>query len=271
MKGDKQLKNQEGLRDFTFTNDYVFCSILTENPHICKEIAELAIGRKIKEIVKVQAQKSVKESIDGKGVRFDVVFEDDENSIYDIEMQSYNRGDLPKRARYYQSLLDLESLERGKSYVNLKNGYIIFICTFDLFGKGDYRYVARTMIENYPDRDYDDGSLKIFLNAAYEKDDMDQELRGFLDYVKSGQIQSSLASELERIKNKLLNNAERRERFMTLQEINEMHEEIGALKKVFALLLKGKLTKQDAIEESGLTEAEFEQALEEYNKEVAGK
>ena len=115
MKGERTLKKEEVLRDFTFTNDYVFCSILTENPHICKKIAELATGRKIKEIVKVQAQKSIKKSKDGKGVRFDVVFEDDENNVYDIEMQKLKRGNIPKRARYYQSLLDLESLGKGKN------------------------------------------------------------------------------------------------------------------------------------------------------------
>ena len=168
MKGERTLKKEEVLRDFTFTNDYVFCSILTENPHICQKIAELATGRKIKEIVKVQAQKSIKKSKDGKGVRFDVVFEDDENNVYDIEMQKLKRGNIPKRARYYQSLLDLESLGKGKNkpYSKLKNGYIIFICGFDMFGIGDCRYIARTMVEGHPESDYDDGSRKIFLNAC---------------------------------------------------------------------------------------------------------
>ena len=43
----------------------------------------------------------------------------------------------------------------------------------------------------------------------------------------------------------------------------------GGLEKLYALFLKGKLTKPVAIEESGLTEAEFNQALEEYRKSVA--
>ena len=41
----------------------------------------------------------------------------------------------------------------------------------------------------------------------------------------------------------------------------------GGLEKIYTLFLKGKLTKLDAVEESGLTEAEFNQALEEYRKE----
>jgi predicted transposase/invertase (TIGR01784 family) len=286
MKGEEIMQNQEGLKDFTFANDYVFCSILTENPHVCKKIAELAIGRKIKKIVKVQAQKSVKESVDGKGVRFDVIFEDDENSVYDVEMQRYSNDNFPKRARYYQSLLDLEALGQGTSYDKLKDGYIIFICTFDPFEKGDYRYIAKTKLENYPDYDYDDGTFKIFLNAAYKKDDMDPELRAFLDYVNKGTVQSDFVSELEKLKNKLMSSAERRERFMTLQENYKMHEQIGfekgvtqgitqgiqqgitqgELNKVLSLFLKNKLSKSEAIEESGLTEAEFEKYLSEHTE-----
>lgn len=241
MKGERTLKKEEVLRDFTFKHDYVFCSILTENPHICKKIAELAIGRTIKEIVSVQAQKSIKESVDGKGVRFDVVFDDDANNVYDIEMQRTEADDIPRRARYYQSMMDLESLQQGRSYTELKNGYIIFICDFDLFGKDDYKYIASTMVLNHSECEYNDGSLKIFLNAAYEKDDMDSELRAFLDYVHSGQVKSKFASEIEEKRRKLLNNAERREEFMTLQENYEMHEQIGFEKGEAQGLIKGRI------------------------------
>ena len=264
------MTQNENIPNLAFTDDYVFCSVLTENPHICKKIAELAIGRKIKEIVKVQAQKSIKKSKDGKGVRFDVIFEDDENNVYDIEMQKVKRGNIPKRARYYQSMLDLESLGKGKKkpYSNLKNGYIIFICGFDLFGKGECRYVARTMVEAYPECDYDDGSRKVFLNARYTQKDMDPELRAFLDYVNNGLIESDFVSEIEDIKNKLLNDAERRAEFMTLQEINDFRFEEGKLEMLLLLVSRNQLSKSVALETSGLTEAEFNQALEEYRKKA---
>jgi hypothetical protein len=41
---------------------------------------------------------------------------------------------------------------------------------------------------------------------------------------------------------------------------------VGELRKVFALFTKGKLTKPDAVEESGLTEAEFDARLEDYRQ-----
>ena len=46
----------------------------------------------------------------------------------------------------------------------------------------------------------------------------------------------------------------------------EEAREEGKLEELLLLFLKGKLKKPDAIEESGLTEAEFNRALEEYRK-----
>ena len=65
---------------------------------------------------------------DGKGIRFDVYTEDEKNTVYDIEMQTTSQKDLPKRSRYYQGMVDLNLIERGAKFKQLKNSYIIFIC-----------------------------------------------------------------------------------------------------------------------------------------------
>lgn len=46
------------------------------------------------------------------------------------------KDNLPKRMRYYQGMIDLNILEKGENYKNLKKSFVIFICTFDLFGLG---------------------------------------------------------------------------------------------------------------------------------------
>lgn len=40
-------------------------------------------------------------------------------------------------------MIDLNHLEMGMPYRELKECYIIFICTFDPFGKGMHRYTFR--------------------------------------------------------------------------------------------------------------------------------
>ena len=75
---------------------------------------------------------------------------DDQGRIYDIEMQcSNNRNELPKRTRYYQAMIDMAEAEKGQDYQDLKESYIIFICTFDPFKQGNPMYTFRNLcIEN---------------------------------------------------------------------------------------------------------------------------
>ncbi len=53
--------------------------------------------------------------LDSKSVRFDVYTRDDKR-IFDIEMQTSARKDLSKRARYYQSVIDMDNFSHGKSF-----------------------------------------------------------------------------------------------------------------------------------------------------------
>ena len=97
---------QKNYEDLTFADDFIFCKLLTINKELCKELLELILNVKISRIEYVEDQKSVDMTYDGKGVRFDVYVEDDD-TVYDIEMQTSITADIPKRIRYYQGMIDL--------------------------------------------------------------------------------------------------------------------------------------------------------------------
>jgi predicted transposase/invertase (TIGR01784 family) len=78
----------------------------------------------------------------------DVYFEDDKEHVYDIEMQNSNQYDIQLRARYYQGMIDMDQTVKGAMYRELRENYVIFISTFDPFGMGYSRYIARTMVED---------------------------------------------------------------------------------------------------------------------------
>ena len=122
--------------ELTFTDDFMFCKVLENNPEICRELLEMILNVKIRKIVCTNKQKTIEITSDGKGIRLDVYLEDAENTIYDIEMQTTEQKDLPKRSRYYQGMIDLNLIERGAKYKELKKSYIIFICLSDPFKKG---------------------------------------------------------------------------------------------------------------------------------------
>ena len=83
----------------------------------------------------ITPEKDVKTSLAAKGIRLDIYAVDENGTAYDIEMQTTDEHDTVMRARYYESALDEEAMGSGTSYKDLRKTIIIFICTFDIFGK----------------------------------------------------------------------------------------------------------------------------------------
>ena len=94
-----------------------------------------------------------------------------------------NVDNLPKRSRYYQSLVDLELLDRGQAYDELSASYVIFICPVDLFQRGYHIYEFRNYCTQDRELELGDKATKIFLNAKGKTDDVAPPLKEFLDYV----------------------------------------------------------------------------------------
>ena len=92
---------KKDYKDLKFIDDFIFCKILSTNSKLCKELIELILAIKIKDINVSESPKAVNQTYDGKGVRFDVYLEDNTNTIYDIEMQTTLQKDLGK---HYQIL-----------------------------------------------------------------------------------------------------------------------------------------------------------------------
>jgi len=122
--------------ELTFVDDFMFCKVIVNNLKLCKSLLELVLNVKIRKIVDVTKQKSIDVKADAKSVRLDVYVEDDEDSVYDVEMQAAVNKELPKRSRYYQGMIDLNLIDKGAKYKELKRSYVIFICTEDLFNRG---------------------------------------------------------------------------------------------------------------------------------------
>ncbi len=59
-------------------------------------------------------------------------------------MQTGESPPLDKRARYYHANMDLDFLEQGRPYDDLKPSYVIFICIFDRFKRDESVYFFRS-------------------------------------------------------------------------------------------------------------------------------
>ncbi len=122
---------------------------------------------------------------------------DGKGTVYDIEMQVTDTKELTKRTRYYQSLIDLQLIDKGQAYKKLKPSYIIFICPFDVFGRKRHIYTFENTCHKDQSLFLDVGTTKIFLNTDSDLDDVSKELRAFLDYVAGGKPEDDFVKQLE--------------------------------------------------------------------------
>ena len=77
-----------------------------------------------------------------------------------------NTKNLPKRSRFYQSMIDSKLLEPGEKDFNKMNDvYIILIAPFDLFGEGKYMYTFQMTCQESFSVLLNDGATRIFLNT----------------------------------------------------------------------------------------------------------
>ena len=146
--------------------DQVFGEIISDKK-ICKYIFETILSFKIKEIYYPEKQKEVKDPKhrERKDVRFDILVEDYEHNLYDVEAQTTDKKDLGWRMRYYAAKIDQRyTLDKGKTYRNIKKAYLIFLCNFDPEGEGRIKYTYHTYEDHNKSKQFQDGLEKIIIN-----------------------------------------------------------------------------------------------------------
>ena len=166
-------------------DDFLF-DAATVDLGTCKIIIELSLGITIRNIVWKEGQKVIHNLPGNRGIRLDFYVEDDQGQVFDVEMQKRNEGNIPKRTRFYQALIDAPMLKSGeRGFDGLKPAYIVVICGFDLFGYGLYRYTFDNRCKEVPDLVMGDECQKIILNTKGKNDhEVEKTLADFLHYVE---------------------------------------------------------------------------------------
>ena len=210
------------------SNDFVFCKIMQER-ELLEYLVRLILPDMKFERLFIKNQETIEIGRDIHGVRFDLLTTSEDGTIVEIEMQIVNRKYLAKRLRYYESAADIYFLEKGHSYSELKDSYIIMICPFDYFNKGRHIYTFTNRCKEDNSLELGDGSTKIILNAVGTMDDIDDrpELKAFLDYVVGIKSGDEYIQKLDRAVQKARMNKEWRREYMTLKMRDLENQEIG--------------------------------------------
>ena len=191
-------KVEADYESLTLANDFIFGKVMQDETN-CIGMLERLTGNKIESVKTVINQKAIQVTNDSKGVRYDVYVEDNNNIIYDAEIQQTKGIEnlLSKRARYYQGMIDLSILEPGGLYSNLKTSYVIFICTFDPFGKGLSCYSFENICVGKEDLLLNDGRKIMFFNTKATNVNVSGEVVSFLRYLDSNQVCDDYTRQLD--------------------------------------------------------------------------
>ena len=178
------------------SNNFIFNCVMSDNPDLCKKLLEILLDCKIDHIEKPVYENQFQTSIGSKGIRFDVYVKDD-NNVYDIEIQTTKDRNLPKRSRYYQSVMDVSNLSPGDSYKELKKSYILFLCVFDPFGHNLPVYTFENICKEDSQIFLNDQAIKIFYNAKEYDKMKTKELKTFFEYLVKNDIKSDFTEHLD--------------------------------------------------------------------------
>ena len=179
-----QAKESKTLQELNLTDDFLF-DVTTEELENCKAIIELTTGLRLKSLKWKSGQKVIHNLPGKRGVRLDFIAESEDGRIFDVEMQNRNEGNIPKRTRFYQALIDAPILKSGERGFDKMNPlYIIIICNYDPYGKKKYCYTFDNQCKEVPGLRLGDEVTKLLLSTKGEnEEEVPKELVDFLHYV----------------------------------------------------------------------------------------
>ena len=210
-----------------------------------------------------------------RAIRLDAWAQSEDNRLFDMEMQNDADVDyLPKRARYYQSMLDTPILKSGKEtkYRQLPSTVIIFITQDDIFGKNLAKYTFTEQCEEIAELHLEDGTTKIFLNMTSRNGR--KELVSLLQYMKETNIENpeiivkdKRILELDTIVTEVKQSEEWEAIKMNILEIGiakgkEEGIKEGLMRTLIELVKDNLLSVKEAAKRADMSQEEFEKLLE---------
>ena len=218
------------FEDLKISNDFMFKEVMKSNKGLCKRLVGSIMQQDIEDIVYIETEKTLQPYYDSRGIRLDVILADENHTRYNLEMQARNVISkagvalLPKRTRYYQSVIDMDMLKQGENFDQLNPLVLIFICTFDFYKEGRYVYTFKSRcLENLELELANDVTVKL-VNAKGKHGQVNTLLKNFLRYVMTNEPVDDFTEDVERQVWAVKNDKKAREEYMVLQAKIREHE-----------------------------------------------
>lgn len=202
------------LEELNLLDDFLFNKMMSYpgiREEFSKELLRIIFQREFGNF-KVVAQKVYYgNDVDLHGARLDVYLEEEgvnvcvtgEDDIYNLEPDQKNSEEsirlLPRRTRFYHSIIDTNDLKSGESYQILRNVIVIIITPYDPFGLDRMIYTVKNCIVEDTDAGYDDGARTIYLYTKGTQGRVNRELKELLRYMEDTTAENACNESLKRI------------------------------------------------------------------------
>ena len=203
---------EEKWENATIANNFIFYKVMRNNPDVCKELLEILLEIKIDHI-EMRQEEEVAIDYGKKGIRLDV-YAVGETESFDLEMQATDTGELPERARYYQGILDVDELNSGKDYSELKTSYVIFICIPDVFKRGRAKYRFENLCVDDTGLKFNDRTYKLFFIAENYDKILNAEQKGVLKMIMNNESTTKFSDKVSGLVEDAKHNAYWRKQFL---------------------------------------------------------
>ena len=207
-----KLTPEKKWENATIANNFIFYKVMHNNPDVCKELLEILLKIQIDHI-DIKQEEEVQIDYGKKGIRMDV-YAVGAKKAYNLEMQAADTKELPERSRYYLGCCDVDSLQAGGKYKDLKDTYIIFICVTDLFKKGLCIYKFENLCIDNPEIKLNDRAFKYFFIAENYDKIKDEKQKAFLKLVVDNKPTNDFAYKVSKLVDDAKRNTQWRKQFM---------------------------------------------------------
>lgn len=234
------------LEDLNLIDDFLFQQMLLQEEdgeEFVRILLSTILEKPIRKVKIIPQRDIIGLDTDKHGIRLDAYIKDVSEEveggesdaevipkIYDIEPnRTHERESLPKRMRYYQSLMDVQLLSAGANYKKLPEVAIIMILPYDPFNQNRMVYTISNQCEEQ-DLKYWDGVKKIFLYTKGIEGNPSQALKDMLQYIErtvEDNVTNQNIDTIHRMVNKVKKKKEVGINYMKSWEIEEMVREEG--------------------------------------------
>lgn len=172
------------FQELNMADNFLFRKVMSDK-EICCRVLEKILNVPIKNVEFPLTRKTSDIAPDGGDIRIDACINDEQDTIYSVELLCCKDEELLRKARYFQCNIDFSLLYTGEGYAKLRKSYIIFICTFDPFSDGRHIYTFENRCLEDLSLTLGDETTEVFLSTKSKKDDVDDEIKDFLAYIEN--------------------------------------------------------------------------------------